>query len=242
MLWYKSWLDTRWRFLIGLALLTCSAAATVLIYPQIARLIPLVPADAGGPLGREIREAAQLSRDFRGYIWLQWFRQNDARWTSFFAILLGTAATFGSSRGQLFTLSLPVSRARLLGTRAVIGLVEASAIAILPSLLIPLLAPSIGARYDFAAVLIHSACVLVASSVFFNAALLLSTFFDDPWPPLLITIVIAVATTWLGLGAVMSGESYFRRGEIPWLGLFAVTIVSSALFAAALFHIQRRDF
>ena len=34
MLWYKSWLETRWRFLIGLALLMLSAAGTVLYYPH----------------------------------------------------------------------------------------------------------------------------------------------------------------------------------------------------------------
>ena len=29
MLWYKAWLETRWRFLIGLAVLVCSAVAAV---------------------------------------------------------------------------------------------------------------------------------------------------------------------------------------------------------------------
>ena len=29
MLWYKSWLETRWRFLIGFALLTLSAMGCV---------------------------------------------------------------------------------------------------------------------------------------------------------------------------------------------------------------------
>ncbi|HEY4641571.1 MAG TPA: hypothetical protein VII75_09525 [Thermoanaerobaculia bacterium] len=241
MLWYKAWLETRWRFLIGLALLTCSAAATVLAYPQVAQLIPLINSNVRGPIGDAVREAAQLSRDFRGYIWLQWFRQNDARWTSFFVILLGTATTFGSQRGQLFTLSLPVSRARLLGTRALLGLAESSAIAFLPSLLIPLLAPSIGSHYGLGAVLIHSACIFIASSVFFCTALLLSTFFDDPWPPLLLTIVIAFLAAWSGL-SVMSGACYFQTGAIPWLGLVIAAAISSALFAAALVNIQRRDF
>ena len=58
MLWYKSWLETRWRFLIGLALLmlvglrpSCST------YPAVMRLLPLASAiDGGGEIGRRIRE------------------------------------------------------------------------------------------------------------------------------------------------------------------------------------------
>ena len=76
MLWYKSWLETRWRFLIGLALLLCLAGATVFTYPQVMKLMPMVPTNVTGPLGERIREAAALARDYRGYVWSQWFRQN----------------------------------------------------------------------------------------------------------------------------------------------------------------------
>ncbi len=44
MLWYKSWLETRWRFLIGLAILILSVVGTVLAYPRVTKLLPLVPA------------------------------------------------------------------------------------------------------------------------------------------------------------------------------------------------------
>ena len=44
MLWYKSWLETRWRFLIGLVLLVCSAMFIVLAYPRLIQLLqPLAP-------------------------------------------------------------------------------------------------------------------------------------------------------------------------------------------------------
>ena len=89
MLWYKSWLDTRWRFLIGLTLLMFSAAGVVLAYPRVIKLLPLVPtADGGGELGRRIREAAELMRDYRGYVFAQWFRQNLLQMWTIFAVLL----------------------------------------------------------------------------------------------------------------------------------------------------------
>ena len=38
MLWRKSWMETRWRFLIGLLLLVCSAAVIVFARPQIVTI------------------------------------------------------------------------------------------------------------------------------------------------------------------------------------------------------------
>lgn len=69
MLWYKTWLETRSRFLIGLVLLTLTAAGAVFGYPKVVQLLPLVPTtDVGGELGRRIKEAAELMRDYRGYV------------------------------------------------------------------------------------------------------------------------------------------------------------------------------
>src|SRR2546421_2812842 len=107
MLWYKSWLETRWRFLIGLAILICSAASTVLTYPQVMKLLPLIPTNVGGPLGDRIREAAALARDYRGFVWSNWFRQNLAQMATLFAVLLGTAGLISNSSGAPFTMSLP---------------------------------------------------------------------------------------------------------------------------------------
>jgi hypothetical protein len=251
MLWYKSWLETRWRFLIGFAMLMCSAAAAVLTYPQVIKLLPMVPANLSGPLGERIREAAELSRSYRGYIWSNWFNQNLPQWATLFAVLLGTASLLVHSGGDLFTLSLPVSRARLLGVRAATGLVELFVIAAVPSMLIPMLSPAIHERFGIGSALVHALCVFVASAVFFNIALWLSTVFSDAWRPLLITLAVALALGLIGVIAknsgisffsVMSAESYFRRGQLPWLGLITAAAASSAFFYAAIVNIQRRDF
>src|SRR5437868_2866032 len=115
MLWHKSWLDTRWRFLIGLALLVLSALGAVFSYPRVMKLIPLAPAiDASGEVGRRIKEAVDLARDYRGYVWSQWFAQNMPQLWTVFAVLLGSGGVIAQrSDGGLFTLSLPVSRDRL---------------------------------------------------------------------------------------------------------------------------------
>lgn len=255
MLWYKAWLETRWRFAIGLALLLVVACGTVFDYPAVARLMPAVPRiDTSGPMGQILSRAIEVQRDYRGFIWWQWFRQNLLQLWTFFAILLGSGGLFSkaSDGATLFTLSIPVSRNRLLGVRAAAGLLESFALAFLPSLVVPLLSPAIGQRYPVGDVLVHGACVFAAGSVFFGLAFLLTTVFSDLWRPLLITcaaaVVIGVCEPFLlsepyyGVFGAMSGELYFRTGHWPWLGLAAGVATTAALLYAASINVNNRDF
>ena len=250
MLWYKSWLETRWRFLIGLVLLLCSAAASVFAYPQVAKLTASIPTDLPGFLGERVREAAELSRSYRGYVWANWFRQNLAQMGTLFAILLGIASLASESRGALFTLSLPVSRPRLLHVRAAAGLAQLLALAVLPTLLLALLSPAVGERYGIGSALIHSVCFFIGASLFFALAMLLSTIFGDPWRPLMIAVGIACSLAViqvfdvpaLGVFRVMSGESWFRDGRLPWPGLVATAAVSVSMYYGAMVSFARRDF
>src|SRR5262249_50378864 len=110
MLWYKVWLETRWRVLIGLAAGICFAAGGVWVYPRGMKLLPLVSTiNVNTELGRRIVEQAELSRDYRGFVWVQAFRQNLTQMVTLFAVLLGTGGLLSQSAGTLFTLSMPVS-------------------------------------------------------------------------------------------------------------------------------------
>ncbi|MBI3209761.1 MAG: hypothetical protein HYZ37_12805 [Candidatus Solibacter usitatus] len=255
MLWYKSWMETRWRFLIGLALLMCSAAGTVLAYPQLMKLLPLVPKlDVGGEIGRRINESLELVRDYRGYVWAQWFRQNMMQMWAVFAVLLGTGGllTQTSGGGAMFTLSLPVTRAQLVGIRAATGLAELLVLAFVPSLLLPLLSPVIGESYGVGDALIHSACLFLAGTVLFSLTVLLSTAFSDVWRPALIVLCTATVVglaerlfpvlSRSSLFPLMSAETYFRTSGVPWLGLLASMSVSAAMLYAATRNIERQDF
>jgi hypothetical protein len=253
MLWYKSWLETRWRFLIGLALLTCSAAGVVFAYPLTLKLLPLVPTNLGGEIGQRIRESAELAREYRSYVWSEWFRKNLGQMATFFAVLLGTGGLLSRPSGgeALFTLSLPVSRQRLFGVRAAAGLGELTVLTFVPSLLIPLLSPMVSETYGLGNALVHSACALVASSVFFGLALLLSSVFGGLWRPLLIALSLAAALALAeqflgsrsyGIFQVMSGETYFRSGRLPWPGLLVSAAASAALYWGTSLSVARRDY
>jgi len=254
MLWYKFWLDTRWRFLIGLVLLAGSAFSIALAYPRVMQLLPLVPAaDTGGEIGRRIREVALLSREYRGYVWAQWFRQQPTQLGTLFAVLLGTGGLESpSGGGALFTLSLPVSRERLVAVRAAAGLVELLTIALVSSLVFPMVSPAVGQSYGVGSALVHGLCWFAAGSVFFSIALLFSTVFSDVWRPLLLACTVAIALAMsefvfrdlapYSLFRVMSAESYFRTGSLPWAGLAASAAISAGVLYGAARTFARRDF
>ena len=252
MLWHKAWLDTRWRFAIGLVILLLAGCAAVLGYPDTMKALAQVsPAD--GEIGRQISETAALIRDYRSYIWSQWFRQTMRELWALFAVLLGAGGLLAqvSRGGALFTLALPVSRRRLLGVRAAVALAELLILALAPSLLIPLLSPAIGQSYRLVDAIVHGTCMFIAGSVLFSFTFLLSTVFRDVWRPPLITLCLAVALRLLeqffglehvSLLSVVTAESYFHGGGVPWLGLIVSAAVSAGLLYAATENIARQDF
>ena len=207
-----------------------------------------------GVINQQIKEAVQLASEYRGYVWLQWFRQNLPQTWTIFAALLGAGGLLAqtSGGGALFTLSLPVSRARLLGVRAATGLTELFLMAIVPALLIPAVSPLIGQTYSVTDAVVHSLCLFIAGTVFFNLAFLMSTVFTDVWRPALIAIVFALVLSFAeqvspdvsryGIFRVMTAQTYFRTGELPWAGLLATAGASAALCYAAVLNISRRDF
>ena len=253
MIWYKAWLETRWRFFIGLAILSCSAIGVVLTRPEVVKLMPLANSmEVSGEIGRRIQEAVALSREYRGYVWVQWFSQNLAQMGTFFAVLLGTGGLLSQSSAALFTLSLPITRNRLLGIRAAVGLGEWLVLVFASSLLIPLLSGSVGETYGLGNTAIHGACAFVAGAAFFSLALLLSTMFDDIWRPLLVALLVAIVLALIpqivrdlapySIFRVMSAENYFRSGRLPWLGLLAVAAASAAMLYRAAINLTHRDF
>jgi hypothetical protein len=255
MLWYKSWLETRSRFLIGLVLLMFSAVGVVMFYPRLLTLLPQVNrVDVGGELGRRIKEGAELVRTYRGYVWSQWLRQSMSNMLTLFAVLLGAGGLLSqaSRGGAVFTLSLPVSRNRVVGIRAATGLAELLVLAVVPVLLFPLLSPAVGETYGIGDALVHGACLFIAGGVVFSLTFLLSTVFSDLWRPVLIASGAAAvlglcdpffpALSRYGLFGIMSGEVYFRGGGLPWLGLLASAAASAAMLYAASRNIARQDF
>lgn len=252
MLWYKAWLETRWRFLIGFGILTVLSIFTARSYPAFLDLLQLTPqvVDPDSVLGRRIAEGIALNSTFKGYIWSQWFLKNLPQTWILFAALLGAGGLLAQvNRGEgLFTLSMPVSRTQIAAVRAGVCLGQLFVIALVPSLLVSAVAPTIGERFPIGDAIVHALCLFVAGSVFFSLSFLLSTIFHDVWRPFLIVLCLSVVeqtirdTLQVGLYRLMSAERYFRGDGIPWLALAGAAGVTAIVLYGATRNLERRDF
>jgi ABC-type transport system involved in multi-copper enzyme maturation permease subunit len=252
MLFQHAFLETRWRFLIGLVLLSVSAAFVVLEYPQVMALSRNVTPDPSTTLGREIAEAMLLSNTFDGYVWSQWFEKNGAQLVALFAVIIGTGGLLSQAAAtRLFTLSLPVSRQRLLGARACAGLAQVAILSLLPALVIVATSPLVGKTFPLADALAYALCAFAGSAVLFSLAFLFSSMFASVWAPVVLTLcagpvlgaldVITGADRFSPLRMV-HGEWYFRGLGLPWPMLLVSVLVASALVYAGIRHFARQDF
>ncbi|MEZ5291620.1 MAG: hypothetical protein R2745_11075 [Vicinamibacterales bacterium] len=253
MLWQKAWVDARWRLTAWMVVLTVLACGVVVQFPEIMRLrgsaAALDPGD--GRLARLIRDAIETQRDFRGYVWYQWFNQNLLHVWVLVAAVLGSGGLVPTGPGapELFTAALPVSRRRVFAVRAATDLAGLAALAILPSLAISLLAGTIGQRYSAGDAVVHGLCLFAGGTVFYGAALGCSAVVSGVWRPLLLTLGAAVAlgaleyvVPWPGFFTTMSGASYFRHAAVPWLGLLTAVAAAAALLALGSRQFERQDF
>lgn len=257
MLWQKAWRETRGRFITGLVLLTVMTGASVYDYLATQRLLPMLnstaitPPGQGPGLAGMIAEAIELQKDFRGFMFYRAFRDNLTQMGVLFAVLLGCGGLLSESKkgSALFTLSLPITRKQLLGVRTATGLLQCFAIAMIPPLIIPVLAPAIGQQFSVIDALAHGLCLFFVGALFFSLASFLSTMFGDIWRPLLIAffvacaaVIVQMAVPDFGLFRVMSGEAYFRTGALPWMGFLTTAVLASALLYSAAETLERRDF
>jgi len=253
-MWHKVWLDTRWRFLVGLGLFVLLAMGTVMGYPLVARRllsVQTVPA-TDDLVSRALRESLELSRTFRGYVWSNAFRQNFPQMGTLFAILLGSGGLRTERAGTLFTLSLPVSRRALTLSRVACGLAELFTMTMIPALMIPLMAPAIGERYALLDGIVHGVCLFVVATAFFSLTSWLSVTASDVWRPGLLVCGIAVFlafceailpwTAPFGVFHTMRGDSYFRNATVPWLGLAVALVASGLALRRALVNVERQDY
>jgi hypothetical protein len=248
MLWHKAWVDTRWRFLLGLALLLVLACGSSLTFPRVRDLLatmqlPVVPDEA---TATALREQLELMRTFRGYAWSQWFSQTFPALVTFLAALLGSGSPLvrGGS-GALFSLALPVPRGQWIGTRAAIVLAELFVLSVAPSLAFALLAPLVDGQLAVTESLVYGTSAFVGGSLFLGLAVFLSTLFNDVWRPVLLTCVAALAIGFIvpyGIFQAMGGYTYFLSETLAWRELLVGAAGAALLVYAAAARIERRDF
>lgn len=88
-----------------------------------------------------------------------------------------------------FTLGLPVTRLRLVWSRAAVALVQMGALAFLPAVLIPSLSPLVHQSYPFSQALRFSLLWMICGTILIAAPFLLSSLLGGEFSSLVVTYV-----------------------------------------------------
>jgi hypothetical protein len=229
MLWRKGWLETRYRLMFALA------------FVAIFRILQ-----------------HQLGATPHGLEQLILF-SNPAIVVLTYSLLAGagvaTQPSFVASKGlhgsSLFTLSLPVSRLKLLAVRAAIGWLEGAGVMAVLCGVMWFLSPAARATVNPAIMLLYAATLIACGSVVYAISVLFGTFLDDQWRTWA-TMLTSAALFWLSLHAALPASLDIFRGMgksspilmhvMPWNAILFSILLTAALFFAALNVLRAREY
>jgi hypothetical protein len=167
--------------------------------------------------------------------------------------------TGASGAAVRFTFSLKVSRRKALLTQAAFVAIGMSLSVLAPSLIYPIAIRLTGRWFPFGSTVIYALLLALGGVVFIAFAFLMMVIFNNQWIVMAIGVLAASGPIpilfpwgarvtmldefpWWHVYHVMSGETYFRYGRIPWLGLLASLAASALMMFAAVRIYERRDF
>jgi hypothetical protein len=244
MLWYKSWLETRWLFVVALSILMVFSLWSVLRFPDAVR---------GGIHDLQLHHRPNAAaRGVATYTQVEIFEKVTLLWT-ILSVILGTG---GLLKERLvgtapFLLSLPTSRKRLLAVRCTVSVFQAACLALAAYAIVPLTFPLVHQSYPIGLALRYALILMISGISFVVYGILISVVLEGShWPG-----IIGATTAFLSLAAgqlapsgrfalfqVLSGESYYRYGVVPWTGISISLAIGSVMLAFSLWIVKWQDF
>lgn len=259
MLWYKVWLETRFRFFLGVAAIAALCAFYVFFRPTaVARwteLLRLHP-DWHRPwwINRAIKE-------YPFYIWRILFDDSLRYLWAGFAVLIGVGGlTQESGKGAAgFTLSLPVHRWRMALAQIAFVCLELTILALTPAVVIPALSHFVRGSYSIGEAIFRGLLMASGGLVFLSFTVLLSAVSESPHVPVLVSVATAIFLESLvgpyendlkeplllravDVFRLISGPPDLQWRAFPWVGLPVSLLVALILGLLATRVIETRDY
>jgi ABC-2 type transport system permease protein len=207
MLAYKAWCESRVRFLVSAAALAWFCSLFVIFRPGV-------------------RDASEMA--YVEFITEKIYEGGIRQLFVVFVFVLGTGGLLQErARGSAgFTLSLPVTRTRLLAMRAGVGLAEVVALALMPALVLVIVSPTVHETCP-SSVLALSAQWAAKGAALFALAFLFSAVLAGPYAALTASMALVFAYVLV------------VRRPVPILLAPLLTLV---LLAASAWIAERQDF
>jgi ABC-2 type transport system permease protein len=236
VLWYKAWLETRARFLTSLATVTIFCAVFVHHAERLIR----------PERSSDFNRLLFVNQQFLVIMWI------------LAVVLLGMGGivrekAVGTSS---LTLALPVGRARLLGVRVGLGVLEAIALGVVPWVAVFFVSSLARGPILVSQVASYVLLLVGGGLVYFAMAVLVSSLVVGEYTAPAIAFGVVLLTTivfdaWLrpfNVWRLATGDfsvdrsTYLFSGHLPWLGLTASLSAAALMLLASIVVVQRQEF
>jgi ABC-2 type transport system permease protein len=247
MLWYKTWRESRVRFLLSVGVLMLLCVGSV------------YRARAGFP------PPEQPNLPYSAWVWGNIYGNLNPTVFIILSMILGLG---GLQRERpvgttAFTLTLPVTRLNLVSVRAAMGLIQVVLLSLIPSALVPTLSPILaGQSYPETQTMRFALLFMTWGAVAFAVGFLWSSVFGGEFTgtalcvitPVVYRIIVTGSTKLQSYPATnyasfMSGLPYIQSPvkvlitkPLPWATLFFLLAVATALIASAARITRQQDF
>ncbi len=226
MLWYKAWLETRWRFAYLLVV-----TAALMLLPYSLKVPP-----------NRWWVAFEVLIAFVGCLAGVYLAGSGINTQTFYSV------TSGFHGSMLFTLSLPVSRKRLLFVRATLGAAETCLVIILNEWVALHFRPE---ATGFTQALRYGIRALICVMAVYALSVFVSCVLDEMWQFTGVGLVL-VAVWFFQLRSAtlahfsplrgMSLISYPITGQIPWPPLLTSVIATIILLWLSIIAVERKEY
>ena len=234
MFWYKGWLETKFKFLLVLGFM---AFFLIVLY----LMKPIAPTPGPRPASTFGLTATTFAALL--YSWLAGAGINTQ--PSF-------QATKGLHGSTLFTLSLPVSRLRLLTIRAGIGWLEMAGGILAWCFGCWLILPVVMRSASAVDMLEYAVALIVCVSSLYFLSVLLGTFLDDQWrmtTSMMTSVALWMLCTFVRLPdsvnivrAIMGESSPLVAHTVPWMAMLFSLALAGVFFLVALKIARLREY
>lgn len=248
MLWYKAWLETRSRFLVSLVTLTAFSSIFFhhALYISCSNTLPCPEKISRSERWSEFHRLLFINHQYVVIMWI------------LAVVVLGMGGlvrekALGTSS---LTLTLPVSRARLMRVRVATGVFQAIALGVVPWLAVFIISSRARMPISVAQVGFYILLLVGGGLIYFAMAVLVSSLVSGEYtaPALAFGAVLIGAMlfdNWLrrfNVWRLVTGDFSIDRNtfllskHLPWPGILGSWCAAALMLIASVMTVQRKEF
>lgn len=239
---FNSWLETQRYFRLGFIMIVALGFGLIVQYPGApGKEFP------HGALAVSVAQVRALAPDLRSYIWLRWFGNTLILWWPLLALFVA-----GTGVSSSYVLTLPVRRRTLMGIRIAVNLLELAAATLISTLFVwTLFQFRADEHYPLQEALAHAALMMAGGMGLYGFFVLLATLVGERDKLIagigflflygMLTFLVDGFRRY-SLLRVMTGDTYFFNGQVPWAGIGISVAIASVLISASMHLIENRDY